>query len=99
MARMGHNSERAALIYQHGTRGADQFIVEAIDRQLRSRTTTRSTSAGVDGSHLFNEHAGRAVPAGTALALADQERSARVAGPWPESEITASTVGPARRRR
>jgi integrase len=36
MARMGHDSERAALIYQHESRGADQVIAEAIDRQLRS---------------------------------------------------------------
>jgi hypothetical protein len=35
MARMGHDSERAALIYQHQSRGADQVIADAIDRQLR----------------------------------------------------------------
>jgi integrase len=38
MARMGHHdSERAALIYQHESHGADHAIAEAIDRQLRSR--------------------------------------------------------------
>jgi hypothetical protein len=36
MARMGHDSERAALIYQHESRGADQAIANAIDLQLRS---------------------------------------------------------------
>jgi integrase len=36
MARMGHDSERAAPIYQHESRGADQAIADAIDRQLRS---------------------------------------------------------------
>ncbi|HXZ66563.1 MAG TPA: tyrosine-type recombinase/integrase [Streptosporangiaceae bacterium] len=38
MARMGHDSERAALIYQHESRGADRAIADAIDRQLRSET-------------------------------------------------------------
>ena len=31
MARMGHDSERAALIYQHEARGADKRITDAID--------------------------------------------------------------------
>lgn len=34
MARMGHDSERAALIYQHETRGADQSITDAIDSHV-----------------------------------------------------------------
>jgi hypothetical protein len=34
MARMGHDSERAALIYQHETRGADQTITDAIDSHV-----------------------------------------------------------------
>ena len=31
MTRMGHDKERAALIYQHEARGADQRITDAID--------------------------------------------------------------------
>ena len=31
MARVGHDSERAAMIYQHQARGADQAITSAID--------------------------------------------------------------------
>jgi hypothetical protein len=31
MARMGHDSERAAMIYQHEARGADRAITHAID--------------------------------------------------------------------
>jgi integrase len=31
MARMGHDSERAAIIYQHQARGADAVIAQAID--------------------------------------------------------------------
>jgi integrase len=43
MARMGHDSERAALIYQHRARGADTAITSAIDARLdaeRSRPLT-----------------------------------------------------------
>jgi integrase len=36
MARMGHDSERAAMIYQHESRGADQAITDAIDRHVRA---------------------------------------------------------------
>src|SRR4029077_9801995 len=36
MARMGHDSERAALIYQHEARGADQAITAAIDRHAQA---------------------------------------------------------------
>ncbi len=36
MARMGHDSERAAMIYQHAARGADQTITSAIDRHVQA---------------------------------------------------------------
>jgi integrase len=36
MTRMGHNSERAALIYQHEARGADQRITDAIDSHVQA---------------------------------------------------------------
>ena len=36
MARMGHDSERAALIYQHEARGADQRITDAIDFHIQA---------------------------------------------------------------
>ena len=36
MARMGHDSERAAMIYQHEARGADQTITSAIDRHVQA---------------------------------------------------------------
>ncbi|WP_431930711.1 tyrosine-type recombinase/integrase [Nonomuraea jabiensis] len=35
MARMGHDNVRAAMIYQHAVRGADQVITNAIDQQLK----------------------------------------------------------------
>ncbi|GAA3126369.1 MULTISPECIES: hypothetical protein [Nonomuraea] len=36
-ARMGHDNVRAAMIYQHAVRGADEAITHAIDRQLEAR--------------------------------------------------------------
>lgn len=36
MARMGHDSERAAMIYQHAARGADQVITGAIDAHIEA---------------------------------------------------------------
>ena len=49
MARMGHDSERAAMIYQHEARGADELITTAIDahvqaEQTRATVTTTATS-------------------------------------------------------
>ena len=44
MARMGHDSERAAIIYQHEVRGADLVITSAIDAHIE---TTKAT----DGQH------------------------------------------------
>jgi len=37
MVRMGHDSERAAIIYQHAARGADQAIAEAMDAHVEAR--------------------------------------------------------------
>jgi integrase len=37
MARMGHDSERAAVIYQHVARGADQAIAEAMDAHVEAQ--------------------------------------------------------------
>jgi len=34
MTRMGHDSERAAMIYQHQARGADKAITDAIDKHV-----------------------------------------------------------------
>ena len=37
MARMGHDSERAAMIYQHQTQGADKTITDAIDTHVQGQ--------------------------------------------------------------
>jgi hypothetical protein len=36
MGRMGHDSERAAIIYQHAARGADEAMRDAIDAQVEA---------------------------------------------------------------
>jgi hypothetical protein len=36
MARMGHDSPRAALIYQHTNREADHGIADAIDQAVKA---------------------------------------------------------------
>ena len=41
MARMGHDSERAAMIYQHEARGADKAITDAIDTHLQAEQADR----------------------------------------------------------
>jgi hypothetical protein len=44
---MGHDSKRAAMIYQHQTRGADQRITDAIDTHVRTeRSKDDDGSAG-----------------------------------------------------
>jgi integrase len=48
MARMGHDSERAAMIYQHEALGADQAITRAIDAHLSAQQ--RDEGDGDDGA-------------------------------------------------
>lgn len=47
MARMSHDSERAALIYQHEARGADRAITDAIGRHVQ---TEQDDDEDEDGS-------------------------------------------------
>lgn len=56
MMRMGHDSERAALIYQHEARGADQRITDAIDSHIQAERH--------QGDDDDNGSAGALVPAG-----------------------------------
>jgi hypothetical protein len=41
MARMGHDSDRAAMIYQHEARGADKTITDAIDTHVQAEQAKR----------------------------------------------------------
>jgi hypothetical protein len=55
MARMGHDSERAAMIYQHEARDADQTTTSAIDAHI---------AAEHDQDEDDDGQAGALVPAG-----------------------------------
>jgi hypothetical protein len=39
---MGHDSERAAIIYQHRASGADELITTAIDAHIQAEQTHRA---------------------------------------------------------
>jgi hypothetical protein len=47
MARMGHDSERAAMIYQHVARGADKVITDAIDTHVQAEKRGNDGAAGL----------------------------------------------------
>lgn len=49
MARMGHDSERAAMIYQHEARGADQAITSAIDAHVQAEQLADDDDDGPAG--------------------------------------------------
>jgi integrase len=50
MARMGHDSERAAMIYQHEARGADQAITNAINTHVQAEQRGNDDDDGPDGA-------------------------------------------------
>src|SRR5580704_6734345 len=43
---MGHDSARAALIYQHATTGADHKIADALARRIEAAHSARSAATG-----------------------------------------------------
>lgn len=49
MARMGHDSERAAMIYQHVARGADKAITDAIDTHVQAEKRSNDDEDGAAG--------------------------------------------------
>ncbi|MEV4352820.1 tyrosine-type recombinase/integrase [Nonomuraea sp. NPDC049625] len=51
IARMGHDNVRAAMIYQHAVRGADEAITNAIDRQLEARDDDDDKGTARAGPH------------------------------------------------
>jgi len=49
MARMGHDSMNAAIIYQHATREADRVVADALDARLRAlRETGKKVTSDPD---------------------------------------------------
>jgi integrase len=53
MARMGHDTERAALIYQHEARGADTAITNAIDAHVDAERSRRADDDGGESGTLI----------------------------------------------
>lgn len=49
MGRMGHDSERAAIIYQHAARGADEAMRDAIDAQVEADQADEEDGDEEDG--------------------------------------------------
>jgi hypothetical protein len=47
MVRMGHDSERAAMIYQHEAQDADKTITDAIDTHVQGQQPKDGNEAGV----------------------------------------------------
>ena len=73
MARMGHDSERAAMIYQHEARSADQAITSAIDSHVQAEQR---------GGEDERRPGGRARPVGWhANGTEDQQLPSRGNGP------------------
>ncbi len=50
MARMGHDSERATMIYQHEARGADKAITDAIDEHVDDEQRKDADEDGATGA-------------------------------------------------
>lgn len=50
IARMGHDSERAAMIYQHKARGADKAITNAIDAHVKDEQRQADEGDGATGT-------------------------------------------------
>jgi hypothetical protein len=58
MTRMGHDSQRAAMIYQHEARGADHRITDTIGFHVQAERDGQGDQGSDDGP------AGALVPAG-----------------------------------
>jgi hypothetical protein len=49
MTRMGHSSQRAALIYQHATREWEREITKAVDKKIKAaRRGKKAKASGTD---------------------------------------------------
>jgi hypothetical protein len=56
MARMGHDSEHAAIIYQHEARGADAAITDAIDAHVESEQGKGAMTVALPGPSSKRAH-------------------------------------------
>lgn len=64
MVRMGHDSVRAALIYQHATSEAGQAIASAMDLQMRAARTKAVTAVESNEPEDLGSDDGEAGPPG-----------------------------------
>jgi integrase len=55
MARIGHSSTRAAMIYQHATRDRDHAIAAALDVLIDAAREGPSGASGTDLAHTADE--------------------------------------------
>lgn len=62
MARMGHASPRAALIYQHATRDRDVVIAKALDGMIRDVLDREWHANGTTPDSTTDEHGGEVGP-------------------------------------
>jgi hypothetical protein len=61
MARMGHDNERAALIYQHASNRADRRVAEGLDTLLRLARPRREDDASDSGGKDTGSGANRSL--------------------------------------
>ena len=74
MARMGHDSERAAIIYQHEAQGADLAITSAIDAHIETAKADQAQHGdGSSEAHLTTAN-------GPLMARRDQQGRSRSEG-------------------
>ena len=52
MARLGHSSPRAAMIYQHATRDRDQAIAKALGTFVRTQTPQKASGRAGTGEQV-----------------------------------------------
>lgn len=52
MARMGHDSQRAALIYHHQALGSDKIITHSIDVHIESERPRPDDGGGAADTHV-----------------------------------------------
>jgi hypothetical protein len=65
MSRMGHDSMRAALVYQHRTQGADRRIADAMEALIAGVESVERQGDGNDDGEPDGGAAGALVPART----------------------------------
>ena len=71
MARMGHDTERAAMIHQHEARGADRKIARAIDAHMKAERDKRSGGDECQDDDLGSRANGTLMARGAAIGASE----------------------------